>query len=116
MAFEDKPYDLINQGNRFSKREVGLTHPDKPAHLKMLDNGDIHLMVNESLGIIMSSAQNAIILVADNVKFLTKEDEGLRWNKLAFNPKAVKFNEPAFIYPKNQTAGIYDGVSDFLES
>lgn len=72
-------------------------------------------MAQDGLGIMFSVAQNCIFLVGDHVKFLTKEDEGLRWNNLAFNPKAVKYSEPAFIYPKKQETGIYDGMTNFLD-
>ncbi len=115
MAYFERPSAILGKENKFSKREVGLTHPDQPAYMRIADNGDIHIMANDNVGIIISAAQNTIILVADNVKFLTKEDEGLRWNNLAFNAAAVKYSEPAFIYPKNQTAGIYDGISDYID-
>lgn len=114
MTFE-KPYDLINKNNKFSNREVGITHPDNSSFIKIADNGDIQIMAQDGLGIIISASQHCIFLVADNIKLLTKEDEGLRWNNVAFNPKAVKYSEPAFIYPKNQTSGLYDGISDFVD-
>ena len=114
MAFEEKPYAQINKANKFGLREVGINHPDTTSFIKLSDNGDISIMAQDGLGIIISYAQNCIFLVGDNVKFLTKEDEGLRWNGLAFNPKATTYSEPAFIFPKKQTAGIYDGLSDFV--
>lgn len=109
-----RPSNIIGKQNKFGLREVGITHPDNNAFFKIADNGDISIMAKDGLGIIISSAQDCIFLVGDNVKFLTKEDEGLRWNGLAFNSKAVKYSEPAFIYPKKQTSGIYDGMSDFV--
>lgn len=114
MAIFSRPSEIIRKQNKFNNREVGLTHPDNNSFIKVSDNGDISIMSQDGLGIIISYAQNCIFLVGDNVKFLTKEDEGLRWNGLAFNPKATTYSEPAFIFPKKQKAGIYDGLSDFI--
>lgn len=114
MAFVDPPYRQINDTNKFSNTEVGITHPNNSAYLKIADNGDIFLMADNNLGIIISASRNCIFLVGDTIKFLTKEDEGLRLNNLAFNTKATSFNEPAFIYPKNRSEGLYSGVSKFF--
>jgi hypothetical protein len=110
-----RPSDIDNPQDLFGDREVGLTHPDNDSFIKLADNGDIRIMANNNLGLIISPSQNCIFLIADAVKFLTKEDEGLRWNNLAFNHQAIKFSEPAFIYPKKQTSSIYDGISHFLD-
>jgi hypothetical protein len=114
MTEFNRPYDLLAKQSKFSGREVGITHPELFSFIKLADNGDIQIMAQDGLGIIISSTQHCIFLVADNIKFLTKEDEGLKWNRLAFNPKATKYSEPAFIYPKKQTSGLYDGISDFV--
>lgn len=111
----ERPSKMVNEQNKFGPREVGITHPDNQAYFKIADNGDMYLMCRDGLGAIFSVAQNTLFFVADNVKFLTKEDEGLRWNNLAFNSKAVTYSEPAFIYPKKQNSGIYEGVLDFLD-
>lgn len=114
MADFSRPTEMIQKQNKYGLREVGLTHPDNDSFIKVSDNGDIHIMAADGLGIIISVAQHCIFLVGDNVKFLTKEDEGVRFNDLALNYKATTYSEPALIYPKKQTAGIYDGMSDFM--
>lgn len=111
----NRPYDSLAKQSRFGEREVGLTHPDIFSYIKLSDNGDISIMAQDGLGIVISATQHCILLVGDTVKFLTKNDEGLKWNKLAFNPKATKYSEPAFIYPKNQTSGLYDGIDNFID-
>ena len=111
----NRPYDLLSKQSKFGGREVGVTHPDVFSFIKLADNGDIQIMAQDGLGIIISASQHCIFLVGDTVKFLTKQDEGLKWNKLAFNPKATKYSEPAFIFPKNQTSGLYDGINDFID-
>jgi len=113
MTFS-QPYDKINATNKYSQTEVGLTHPNNAGFFKIADNGDIYIMASGDLGIIISLSQNCIFLVGDTVKFLTKEDEGLRLNNLAFNTKATSFNEPTFIYPKNKNEGLYSGISQFF--
>lgn len=111
----DQPYNVINNQNKFGHREVGITHPDNSGFIKIADNGDIHISAADGLGIILSVSQNCIILVGDTIKFLTKDDEGLRLNNLAFNTKATSYDEPAFIYPKNNTTGIYSNIDQFYD-
>jgi len=113
--FQDKPFDIINNQNKFGEREVGITHPDKHGFIKIADNGDIQIMAAEGLGIIISASQRCIFLVGDVVKFLTKEDEGLRFNNLAFNAKATTYSEPALIHPKIMTSDLYNNTSRFLD-
>ncbi len=110
-----RPAEIIANQNKFGTREVGINHPDNNSFVKVASNGDLYIMGGPDLGIIISPAKGAIFLMADTVKFLTKEDEGLRWNKLAFNSKAVTYSEPAFIYPKTQEKGLYDGIGDFID-
>jgi hypothetical protein len=110
----EKPYKVLNKQNTFNIREVGVTHPDLSSFIRLADNGDVYVMADETTGIIISANQRSIILVGDTVKFFTKEDEGLRWNKLAFNAKATKYSEPTFIFPKQTTTSIYDGIDDFI--
>jgi hypothetical protein len=115
MPFNEKPFNIINENNKYGLREVGITHPDNDSYFKLADNGDISLMSRDGLGIYISAAQDCIFLIASNVKVLTKEDDGFRWNGLAFNPKAVKYSEPAFVYPKTQITNMYTGISNFVD-
>lgn len=110
-----KHLNIINKQNEFSEREVGLTHPDKFSFIKLADNGDIHIMAQDGVGIIISASQECIFLVADTIKFLTKEEEGLKWNKVSFNHKATSYQEPSLVYPKKDSNNIYSGISQFLE-
>lgn len=107
------PGSIIDQWGYFGHRETGLTHPDLYSYIRLADNGDIHLFVAEGVGIILSATQRSIVLVGDTVKFFSREDEGLQWNSLAFNQKAVKFNEPAFVYLKEDRS-MFDGIDDFI--
>lgn len=116
MAVEfQRPIGIIQRQSKFSDREVGLNHPDVPAFFKITDNGDIHIMVNQATGIIISAATSSITLVANVVKLLTNEDEGFKWNQKAFNPHATTYNQPALVPLKKFVgSGIYDNVADYL--
>jgi len=108
------PIEIIDQQKYFGHREVGLTHPDLFSFIRLTDTGEIHLMVDDGVGIIINKIQRTIVLMADQVKFFTKEDEGLKWNTLAFNHKATKYNEPAFTYVK-ENRSLYDGIDYYMD-
>jgi hypothetical protein len=113
MAFET-PVSILDRMKHFGTREVGLTHPDLFSYIRLADNGDIHIMVEEGVGIIISQAQRSVILVGDQVKILSRQNEGLKWNDLAFNSKATKFSEPAFLHIK-QSRSLYEGVEEYVD-
>lgn len=107
---------IIEQQEKFGLREVGLTHPDMSSFIKLADNGDIHISAGDGLAIIMHPQNKSITLVGDSVRFLTKEEDGLRWNKLSFNYQATKYTEPAFIsYQEDDYQNLYRGLDSFLE-
>lgn len=113
--FEKTP-EIVDQQEKFGLREVGITHPDGPAYIKLADNGDIHIVGTEGLAVIMHPQNKSITFVADSVRFLTKEEDGLRWNKLSFNSQATKYTEPAFVsYEEDDYQNLYRGLDDFLE-
>lgn len=89
--------DELSKRSSFSKREVGLSHPDTRAFVKLNDRGDIEIFAGEELGIIISPSSGAISIFADVVKIYTKEDDGLRWNNMSVNYASDEYNEPALI-------------------
>lgn len=99
----------------FGSREVGLSHPDVQGFVRITDNSEIQIVASESLAIFMNPQNNSITFVADSVKFITKENGGLKWNGLEFNPKATSFNEPTFTRDDRENKGLYRGVDYFLE-
>lgn len=114
MTTFQQPTNILSQQSKFSGRDVGITHPDNSSFIRIASNGNIFIMSQDNLGIIINSAQQSITLVGDTVKFLTNDDEGLLWNKLAFNSKASKYSEPTFIFPKQQQSSLYAGVDHFV--
>lgn len=110
-----RPSDIIVRKDRFGYREVGITHPDNPSFIRIADSGNIEAMAGDGLGIIMHPHNKSITLVADNIKFLTKENHGLRWNKLSFNSQATKFTEPAFVpYEEDDIKDLYRGTEKYF--
>ncbi len=104
----------ITKQRLFGDREVGLTHPDLPSYIRLADNGDIQIMVNGEVGIIISQIHGSIMFVADVIKFVSKENGGLRWNQLNFNKDATTYNEPTFVYSKEEY-DMYTGLDDYLD-
>jgi len=106
---------IVEQG-RFSPTEVGINHQFTNSFIRLTDNGDIEIVAGEGLAIILHPQNKSITFVADKVKFLTKDEGGLVWNRRAFNDKATKFTEPAFQVDEPEDGfGIFRGSDDFLE-
>lgn len=87
----------LRRRNTFSRREVGLTHPDTSAFVRLNDRGEVEIFAGEELGIIISPSTRSISIFADVVKVVTKEDYGLRWNNMSFNYSGDEFNEPSLV-------------------
>lgn len=112
----NRPSDIIAHQDIFSEREVGVTHPDISSHVRLKDNGDIEILSGEGVGILINRKNRSINFFADHIRFLTKDDDtGMRWNKLAFNHKADKFNEPAFIaIAENDMYNLYKDTDGYF--
>lgn len=100
--------------DKFNLNDVGLTHPRNNAFIRIDEGGRIYIMSEPNLGIVIDPARQTIAFVGDKVKVLTKEDEGFCWNNYSFNPQAVSYSEPTFLYSKNVTNFIYDDVDRYL--
>lgn len=87
----------LKKRNNFSRREVGLTHPDTSAFIRLSDRGDIEIFSGEELGIVISPSSKSISIFADVVKIYTKEDYGLRWNGMSVNYASDSYNEPTLV-------------------
>lgn len=81
----------------FSTREVGLTHPDNSGFVRIADSGEVEIFAAPGVGIVINPGTRSISIFADSIKFFSKEDDGLRWNNMSFNPASDTYNEPALI-------------------
>ena len=114
MPTFDQPNKIYHRQNEFSESEVGLTHPDTAAFFKLCDNGDIELVAGNGVSILMSPRSRSITLNADTIKFMTKHEGGLRWNRLIFNEQASSFQEPTFLdFDDEYVNDLYRGVEYF---
>lgn len=96
----DESYE-ISRRKSFSNREVGLTHPDNSSFIRVADSGEIEIFACPGVGIVINPNTRSIAMFADSIKFYCKEDDGLRWNGMSFNPAADMYNEPALIKTNN---------------
>jgi len=88
--------DELNRRKTFSSREVGITHPDNPAFIRLTDSGDIEIFAAPGVGLVINGSTRTISIFADNIKLHTKDD-GLHWNAKQFNSSATVFAEPALV-------------------
>jgi len=115
MPTFNNPQDDVDRDSRFKGREVGLNHPDLPSFIKLTSNGDIEIVAGDGLSIILNPHSRSITFVADHVKFMTKHEDGLRWNRLSFNERATNFNEPTLVEVDDarEGYGLYKGVDHY---
>lgn len=82
--------------NEFSRREVGLNHPDNHSFIRLNDDGDIEIFAAPGVGIVISATSRSISLFGDSVRMFTKEN-GLRWNNYIFNYSAYDYSQPTLV-------------------
>lgn len=117
MSFDTipMPHDIIAQQNTFSANEPGLTHPVQSSHVRLRDNGDIEIVAGDAISMVMSLSSRTITFTADSIKFLTKDQQGLRWNNLAFNPKGTSFSQPTFLaLTDDHVVDLYNGATNYV--
>lgn len=102
--------------DQFSATEVGVTHPLNSSFVRIRDNGDIEIMAVDGLGITMNVSRRNMTIIADEIKFLTKETSGLRWNNFAFNPNANNFSQPTLTQNPEHTVRVdlYSNVQHYV--
>lgn len=88
--------DELKRRSEFSKREVGLNHPDNSSFFKLNDDGDIEIFATPGVGIIISGGSRSISLFADKIRFFCSEN-GLRWNNFNFNYSAIDYSQPTLV-------------------
>lgn len=116
MGDVQRPTGEIADQSNFSVTEVGITHQFTNAFVRLTDSGDVEIVAGEGLAIILHTANKSITMVADKIRFITKDDGGLVWNTRVFNDRATKFTEPAFVsFAPEDGVGIFRGAGDFLE-
>jgi hypothetical protein len=114
MAEFQRPTEILLQKNRFSSTEIGLNHQTTPAYIRLSDNGDIELIAAEGLGMVFHAANKSVTIIADSIKFLTKDD-GLRWNDSHFNPNGGQWTEPSLLKKDIEDInGVFDGIDNYI--
>lgn len=109
--------DLINNQNKYQSTEVGLTHPNWPSFIKLRDTGEIEIFAGEGCSIVLTPQTKTITFIADQVKFITKENDGLRWNQKKFNSNATTYEQPSLIsIPTSEMYNPFKGVFEVLNA
>lgn len=111
----ERPTNIVNAQDTFAHNEVGLTNPNTPAFIKLLDNGDIEFIVQDGVGIIMDSSSQTITFMAQAIRFLTTDNNGLVWNRAAFNDQATTYSESSLIpLTDNDLTQIFSGTENYI--
>lgn len=115
----ETPLAAVDSQDRFSRTETGLKHPNiEDLFVRLRDNGDLELVAGEGLAIVLHPSNRSITFIADHINFITQSDEGLRWNHVAFNSRAVSFHEPTFIAKNDEQLdayNTYEGLDVFTD-
>lgn len=115
MPVFERPAQSLAEQSRFSPTEVGLSHQHRDAYVRLNDDGDVEICAAPGLAVILHPQNKSITMVADSIKFITAKN-GLRWNNLAFNDQAFKFQEPTFVvFDHSEVRSIYTGLEEFWE-
>jgi len=88
--------DELQRRTEFSRREVGLNHPDNNSYIRLNDDGDIEIFATPGVGMVISASGRSISLFADKIKFFSSEN-GLRWNNFNFNYSATDYSQPTLV-------------------
>ena len=111
----NRPTDIVVNQDTFSKTEVGLTNLNTTSFIKLLDNGDLEIIVKDGLGLIFSAEHSTITLMGNAIRFLTTHNNGLVWNRTAFNDQATTYSEASLVNLTDQDLSqIFNGVDHYL--
>lgn len=116
MEQVNRPYNYLNSLNSYSNREVGITHPDNMSYVRLTDKGVVEIVACPGLAILMNPINKSITLIADDIRMITNDKNGLKWNDLSFNSKGTSSTEPTFMQLEaSDFKGIYEGFDDYLK-
>lgn len=110
MSHLEHPDNVDLHSEVFSAKEVGITHPYNDSHIRIDDSGKIELVAGRGVAIVLDPNHGTIALMADKIRFLSRDD-GLQWNRHAFNPKAHSFDQPALMPVSD--LDMYDGLDAY---
>ena len=106
--------DELSRRTEFSRREVGLNHPDNNSFIRLNDEGDIEIFATAGVGIVISASVRSISLFADKIRMFCSET-GLRWNNFNFNYSAYDYSQPTLVKVDSKTINsAQNGAEDYL--
>ena len=106
---------MLGMEDNYNPSEPGVTHPHNDAYIKLCNDGTIEIYAGNSTGIFLNPNTRSITFMGDCVKFITNNEDGIRWNDMAFNDQASVFTEPALVpVEKSKGTGNYRGAMEYL--
>lgn len=110
-----RPTQNYQNQNSYGPREIGLIHPDLSTFVRLNDAGDIEIVVDDGLAIVLHRKSKSITFVADSIKILTKEGDSIRWNNSNLNSRATDFTQPALLpLTVSEAPALYDGSEEYF--
>ena len=87
--------DELKRRNEFSKREVGLNHPDNSSFIRLNDDGDIEIFAAPGVGMIISGDSKTIKNTQSSFRFAFCTTFNTRLVKVAKIPRVnAPSNDP----------------------
>lgn len=107
---------LVNDHNTFSQRDTGITNPYADAYIKVTEGGEIEVYAGNGTGIFMNPHSRSITFMADSLRFITRDEDGIRWNDKLFNDQATIYTEPFLVpYETDNSPSPYKNMEQFLD-
>lgn len=111
----NRPIQQLASQDEFSNSEVGITHPHNPSFVRLLDNGDAEIIVKDGLGIVINASSQTITFMGHAIRFLTTDENGLVWNRTAFNDKATTYTESSLLdLNDSDLKHMFQGIDNYI--
>jgi hypothetical protein len=111
--------EMINKMSRedtFHVDDVGITSPYSDSYIRVKKDGIIEIYAGNGTGIFLNPSSRSITFMADCVKFITNNEDGLRWNDMSFNSQATDYTEPSLVpFDQETRPTIYKDLDDYYE-
>jgi len=106
----------ISQQDRYGMSDTGVTNPHTDAYIKLSVNGEVEIYAGNGTGIILNPDSRSITLMGDSIKFITNDEDGMRWNGMSFNSQATEYSEPALLpFEQGTRPNVFRDLNDYFE-
>jgi hypothetical protein len=100
----------------FGLDDTGITNPYSDAYVKLSRGGEVEIYAGNGTGIVLNPNSRSITFMGDCIKFITNDEDGLRWNEMSFNSQATEFTEPSLVpFEQDTRPSIFRDLDDYFE-